>query len=239
VAVAPGELVGLIGPNGAGKTTLVQILAGVSEPSSGRVLLDGRPVDAWPRRARARAVAFVPQDPHVEFPFTVLEIVLMGRTPHLSGLGFAGAADLRIARAALARLGLGDLEARRLDALSGGERQRVFLARALAQEPRTLLLDEPTTHLDLRHQHEILAVVREGVRRRGLAALAVLHDLNLAAVACDRLVLLAGGRVAAAGAAHEVLRRDTIERAFATPVHVAAHGASDVPAVLPLPYRDG
>jgi iron complex transport system ATP-binding protein len=142
-------------------------------------------------------------------------------------------------RAAALRVSIStDWKHRRLDALSGGERQRVFLlARALAQEPRVLLLDEPTTHLDLRHQATILEVVREGVRTRGVAALAVLHDLNLAAVACDRLVLLAGGRVAVAGTAREVLRRDTIEGAFAASVYVGTHGAADVPVVLPLPAR--
>jgi iron complex transport system ATP-binding protein len=237
LVVAPGELVGLIGPNGAGKTTLVRVLSGVTPPDTGRVVLDGRPLAAWAPRERARSIAVVPQDPHVEFPFTVLEIVLMGRAPHLEGLGFAAANDLAIARGALARLDLHGLEDRRLDALSGGERQRVFLARALAQEPRVLLLDEPTTHLDLRHQAAILEVVREGVRARRVAALAVLHDLNLAAVACDWLVLLAGGRVAAAGTAHEVLRRETIERAFATSVYVGTHGQADAPVVLPLPPR--
>jgi iron complex transport system ATP-binding protein len=238
LAVAAGELVGVIGPNGAGKTTLVRMLSGVTPPDAGRVVLDGRPLAAWAPRERAKTIAVVPQDPHVEFPFTVLEIVLMGRAPHLAGLGFAEATDLAIARGALARLDLGGLEDRRLDALSGGERQRVFLARALAQEPRVLLLDEPTTHLDLRHQAAILEVVREGVRTRGVAALAVLHDLNLAAVACDRLVLLAGGRVAAAGTAAEVLRADAIERAFGTTVHVGRHARADVPTILPLPFRD-
>ena len=237
VTIAPGELVGLIGPNGAGKTTLVRLLAGVVRPHTGRVVLGARPLDAWARRERARTVALVPQDPHVEFPFTVLEIVLMGRAPHLSGLGFAGVADVARARAALARLGLDGLEGRRLDALSGGERQRVFLARALAQEPAVLLLDEPTTHLDLRHQGEILDVVREGVRERGVAALAVLHDLNLAAVSCDRLILLAAGRVVATGAPRDVLTRAAIEHAYATPVHVRPHGLADVPAILPLPRR--
>jgi iron complex transport system ATP-binding protein len=233
VELRAGELVGLIGPNGAGKSTLVRLLAGVLPPRSGQVLLDGRPLETWSRRERARALAFVPQDPRIEFPFTVLEVVLMGRTPHLTGLGFASADDLRAARAALARLGLQGVEGRRLDALSGGERQRVFLACALAQAPRLLLLDEPTTHLDLRHQAEILDVVRDGVRTGGLAAMAVLHDLNLAAVACDRLVLLAGGRVAVAGTAAEVLTREAIARTFAAPVHVGVHDVAGVPTVLP------
>jgi len=237
VVIAPGELVGLIGPNGAGKTTLVRVLAGVTRPSAGRVVLGERPLDSWSRRERARIIGLVPQDPRVEFPFTVLEVVLMGRAPHLTGLGFAGPDDVRRARGALARLGLDGVEARKLDTLSGGERQRVFLARALAQDPAVLLLDEPTTHLDLRHQAEILDVVRDGVRARGLAALAVLHDLNLAAVACDRLILIAAGHILAAGPARDVLTRDTIEQAFATTVHVRKHDLADVPAIFPLPRR--
>ena len=236
VAVGRGELVGLLGPNGAGKTTLVRLLAGVLAPDAGAVTLDGRALPRS-RRERARAIAFVPQDPRVEFPFTVMEVVLMGRAPYLSGLGFAAATDLRLARGALAALGVEELAGRRLDSLSGGERQRVFLARALVQEPRALLLDEPTTHLDLRHQGRILDVVRRRARDDGLGALAVLHDLNLAAVACDRLVLLAGGRILADGAARDVLTRARITEAFATDVHVGTHGAADVPAVLPLPPR--
>ncbi len=238
LALSPGELVGLIGPNGAGKTTLVRCLAGVVAPHAGRVLLDGTPLTARTRHERARAIAFVAQDPRVEFPFTALEVVLMGRAPYLRGLGFAAPHDVALARGALAQLELGGLEDRVLDALSGGERQRVFLARALVQEPRVLLLDEPTTHLDLRHQASILEVVRARVRGQGVAALAVLHDLNLAAVACDRLVLLAGGRIVAAGPAGDVLRRETLERAFSARVRVETAGG-DLPAVLPVPLRDG
>jgi iron complex transport system ATP-binding protein len=238
VALHAGELVGLIGPNGAGKTTLVRLLAGVVEPRAGRVLLDGGPLAARSRRERARALAFVPQDPRVEFPFTALEIVLMGRAPYLDGLGFAGARDLALARGALEHLELAGLEGRTLDALSGGERQRVFLARALVQEPRVLLLDEPTTHLDVRHQASILEVVRRRVRANGLAALAVLHDLNLAAIACDRLVLLDGGRIAVEGRASDVLTPEHLATAFGARVHVGRPPADAGPVVLPLPLRD-
>jgi iron complex transport system ATP-binding protein len=234
VALARGEIVGLIGPNGAGKTTLVRVLAGLLPPDHGRVTLQGRAIGAWDARGRARAVAFVPQDPHVEFPFRVLEVALMGRAPHLTGLGFAGPDDLHRTRGALARLGVTELEARRIESLSGGERQRVFLARALAQDAPVLLLDEPTTHLDVHHQVEILEVVRERVREGG-AALAVLHDLNLAAVACDRLVLLAGGRVAASGPASAVLTAERLAGAFQGRLHVGRHDGAGVPAVLPPP----
>ena len=235
VRVARGELVGLIGPNGAGKSTLVRVLAGLVAAPRGQVSLDGVPLAARSHRDRARAIAWVPQDPHLEFPFTVLEVVLMGRAPYLSGLGFAGPHDVHRARQALAALGLADIDDRRLDALSGGERQRVFLARALVQEPAILLLDEPTTHLDLRHQAAILDVVRRRVRDDGLAALTVLHDLNLAAVTCDRLILLAGGRVVVDGPVSAVLTATHVDQAFGARVHVGRHAVADLPVVLPLP----
>jgi iron complex transport system ATP-binding protein len=234
LAVAAGEMVGLIGPNGAGKSTLVRLLAGIEHPDGGIVRLDGRPLTAWTRAERARRVALVPQDPRVEFPYTVLEVVLMGRSPHLSTLALPGRRDLEIARAALARLEVGELEARRMDELSGGERQRVFLARALAQEPAVLLLDEPTTHLDLRHQTQLHDVARERCRQAGVGVLSVLHDLNLAAAYCDRLVLLSKGRVAAAGSPAQVLLPDVLEPAFDTRVLVVPHAVTGRPVVLPV-----
>ena len=149
----------------------------------------------------------MPQDPRVDFPYTVLEVVLMGRAPHLSALALAGPRDLAIARGALAMLEVADLEARAIEELSGGERQRVFLARALAQEPRVLLLDEPTTHLDLRHQIQLCETAQQRCRDDGLAVLTVMHDVNLAAAYCDRLVLLDGGGVACAGPPADGARR--------------------------------
>jgi iron complex transport system ATP-binding protein len=235
LAVAPGEIVGVIGPNGSGKTTLVRLLAGVLRPAGGRVTLAGRPLDALSRRDVARRLAVVPQDSAVEFPFTALEVVLMGRAPHLPPLAFPRARDLDVARRAMGALDVGALEGRALAELSGGERQRVLLARALAQEPAVLLLDEPTTHLDLRHQTGIYDTVRERVRRDGMAVLSVLHDLNLAALYCDRLLLLAGGRIAAGGTPGEVLVAPLLEAAYGVPVHVARHGATGTPVVLPLP----
>jgi len=165
----------------------------------------------------------------------VLEVVLMGRAPHLSLLALPGRDDLRIARAALGRLEVAELEARSIDELSGGERQRVFLARALAQQPRALLLDEPTTHLDLRHQTGLHDVARQLCREQGVAVLSVLHDLNLAAAYCDRLVLLDGGRIACAGSPQEVLEPATLERAFGTRVWVGRHALTQAPVVLPVP----
>ena len=235
LAVAPGELVGVIGPNGSGKTTLLRLLSGVLAPAAGEVRLGGQPLAELRRRTLARQLAVVPQDPVVDFPFTALEVVLMGRAPYLSRLGFPGRHDLEIARAAMAQLDIGRVENRSLDRLSGGERQRVLLARALAQEPEVLLLDEPTTHLDLRHQAGIYDVIAELRQDRGLAVVSVLHDLNLAALYCDRLLLLAGGRVAGEGAPETVLTADALGRAYQTPVWVGVSDATGGRLVLPLP----
>jgi len=237
LAVAAGELVGVIGPNGGGKTTLVRLLSGVLAPAAGTIRLGGRPLAAYRRRELARRLAVVPQDPVLEFPFTALEVVLMGRAPHLSALGFPGAADVALARAAMARLDVAGLEDRPLDRVSGGERQRVLLARALAQGAEVLLLDEPTTHLDVRHQTGIYDVVQELARDSGIAVLSVLHDLNLAALYCDRLVLMSEGRVARAGAPADVLTADALRRAYGADVQVAANALTGAPIVLPRPRR--
>jgi iron complex transport system ATP-binding protein len=237
VAVAPGELLGVIGPNGCGKTTLVRLLSGVLAPQAGSVRFGGVALGAYRRRELARRLAVVPQDATLEFPFTALEVVLMGRAPHLPALGFPRAHDLAVARAAMARLEVAGLEDRPLDRLSGGERQRVLLARALAQEPEVLLLDEPTTHLDLRHQAGIYDVVAELRRTRGIAVISVLHDLNLAALYCDRLVLLAGGRVVREGSPADVLTPDVLGAAYATEVYVGTNPLSGGPVVLPVPRR--
>jgi iron complex transport system ATP-binding protein len=235
VALDAGEMVGVIGPNGAGKSTLVRLLAGILRPSAGALRLRGRPLHAWNGRERARAVAVVSQDPRVDFPYTVLEVVLMGRAPHMSAMALAGPRDLEVARGALRLLEVADLEARSIDELSGGERQRVFLARALAQEPRVLLLDEPTTHLDLRHQTRLHDVARHRCRDDGLAVLTVMHDVNLAAAYCDRLILLDGGRVACAGPPAAVLDGAVLERVFGTRLWVGRHALTQAPVVLPLP----
>lgn len=235
LTVAPGEIVGLVGPNGCGKSTLLRLLAGVLVPASGTVHLDGEPLATRRRADIARLLGVVPQDPSLEFPFLALEVVLMGRTPHLAGFGLPRPRDLAIARAAMAQLEIADIEDRPIDRLSGGERQRVFLARALAQEPEVLLLDEPTTHLDLRHQTGMYDVVQALCRERGLAALAVLHDLNLAAVYCDRLVLMSEGRVRGHGAPDTVLTRETVSAAYGVNVYVGTNELTGDRIVLPLP----
>lgn len=231
LSVAPGEVVGVLGRNGAGKTTLLRVACGALAPDAGRVLLEGRALASTPRRERARSVALVPQDTQVPFPFSVAELVLMGRTPHLGWLGFEGAHDLDVARAAMERMGIGALADRSVLTLSGGERQLAIVARALAQQPRLLLLDEPTAFLDLRHRLEVLTVVRELVAA-GASALVVSHDLGVAARFCDRLVLLGDGRILASGPPREVLTPDLLRAAFGIEVEFAV-ATDGVPVVVP------
>lgn len=224
---------GILGPNGSGKSTLVKALSRVVRPERGVVLLDGK--DLWrlgPRQV-ARQVAVVPQETPVAFDFTVLEVVLMGRSPHLSRLAVEGVEDLRIARAALAWTDTEPLANRRLNQLSSGERQRVALARALAQEPRALLLDEPTAHLDLGYQLELLERLAALNREAGTTLLLVLHDLNLAALFCPRLVLLAAGRVVADGTPEAVLTSERLREVYRAPVTVQPDPVHGRPHVFP------
>ncbi len=211
--VAPGEIVGLLGRNGAGKSTLLRVACGLLVPDAGIVQLDGRPLAERSRRERARAVALVPQETHFPFPFSVVEVVLMGRTPHLGWLGFEGRRDFAAAQTAMAQLGIDALAARSVLSLSGGERQLAVVARALAQQPRLLLLDEPTAFLDLRHRLQVLGRVRELVAA-GASALVVSHDLAVAARACDRIALLADGGILAVGPPSAVLTPALLRASF-------------------------
>jgi iron complex transport system ATP-binding protein len=220
VAAAGGWLA-VIGPNGAGKTTLLRATAGLL-PYRGTILLGGADIRSLRLRERARLVAYVPQQPVLPPNMTVEEYVLLGRTPHLGYLGGPGRRDRERAAEALARLDVARFAARRLASLSGGERQRVVLARALAAEPRVLLLDEPTSMLDIGHQQQMLELV-DGLRREaGLTVLSTLHDLTTAGQYADELVLLDSGRVAAAGPASDVLTPDLITRVYAARVTVTA-----------------
>jgi iron complex transport system ATP-binding protein len=211
--VKPGEVVGLVGPNGSGKTTLLRVATRVLAPNAGEVQFGGKPVSDYSRAELARALATVPQDTSLPYPFSALEVVLMGRAPHQPLLGLDSAADLACARRAMERIDIAELADRSIQKLSGGERQLVMFARALAQEPQVLLLDEPTSFLDLRHRIDLLAAVRERVNDGG-SALVVSHDLGLAARVCDRLVLLANGKIAAQGPPAEVLNPEVLESAF-------------------------
>lgn len=230
-AVTPGEVLAVIGPNSAGKTTLIRLLTKVVRPRAGHVLLHGRPVEALDQRTLARDVAVVPQHVPQAFPFTVEELVLMGRYPHGAGRYFETSEDLEIAREAMAATGVLDLARLPLDELSGGERQRAVLARALAQRPRLLVLDEPTAHLDLRHQAESVALLRRSRGERGMTVLLVSHDLNLAAEVADRLLLLADGRIARLGTPEAVLEESLLESVYGCPVSVDKHPITRRPAV--------
>lgn len=208
-----GELVGVIGPNGAGKSTLLRAVAGVIEPSDGERQLGGRRFEEIPSRERARAVALVPQVAPMAHGFTCLELVLMGRYPHMGRFQIEGASDENIARQAMRLTDTEQFADRTLETLSGGERQRVFIARALAQQPRVLLLDEPTSNLDILHQLRVLGLIREWVAN-GATAIAAVHDLNMAARHCDFLVLLSEGRVIAEGTPQDVLTAENVRRAY-------------------------
>ncbi len=208
-----GRFVGLIGPNGAGKSTLLRAMASVLRYQDGAVSLFGRDLEALSSRRIAELLALLPQSPPYSPGFTAVELVLMGRYPHLGRFQVEGRDDERIAHESMRLTETDAFHERSVDTLSGGERQRVFLARALAQQPQILLLDEPTSNLDILHQLKILSLVRRLVDD-GLTVVTAIHDLNLAARFCDRLVLLEGGRVVADGAPEAVIRPDVVERAF-------------------------
>jgi iron complex transport system ATP-binding protein len=225
--VVPGGTLGLLGPNGSGKSSLLRLLAGVRRPASGAVLLDGVDLRTLRRRDVARRVAVVEQHATTEVDLRVRDVVALGRTPHRAVWGAERPGDRDAVALALERTGLVGAEDRSWHTLSGGERQRVHVARALAQEPRELLLDEPTNHLDVHHQLELLALVR----RLPVTTVVALHDLNLAAMFCDRLVVLAGGRVVADGPPGEVLTAALIADVYRVRAVVTPDGPGGVPAV--------
>jgi iron complex transport system ATP-binding protein len=237
LAAHAGELVALIGPNGAGKSTLLRVLGGLLRPSSGEVTIDGIDIAALDRRRIARHIAVVPQVFETLFPFTVREIVALGRTSRLGPLGTLGADDARAVERALDDIGAADLADRRIDRISGGERQRAVLAMALAQEAGVLLLDEPTAHLDPAHQRATLDRVATLARVRGLAVVAVLHDLNLAAAFASRVVLLADGAVIREGDVGDVITPQLIKEVFGAGLRVVAHDGR--PFVIPEPASMG
>lgn len=237
LAVAPGEVMAIVGPNGAGKSTLLKLLSGDLRPSSGKVLLQGKPLSDWSSREQARLRAVLPQQSRLNFPFTALEVVLLGRMPHGTG---GSRRDYEIALAALSAIGMSHLAQRLYPTLSGGEQQRVQLARVLAQiweapprSKRYLLLDEPTTSLDLAHQQYTLKIARD-FARKGTGVLAILHDLNLAAQYADQVLILREGRQIAWGMPDKVLTSKLIRAAFDLPVLVIPHPQLSCPLIAPV-----
>jgi iron complex transport system ATP-binding protein len=230
--IGEGEVLGLVGPNSSGKTTILRLLSKVHAPVRGEIRFRGAPLAEVRRLALAREVAVVPQEERLAFSISVEELALMGRFPRGAGRLFEGPEDLARAREAMALAGVLELAGHPVDALAGGERQRALLARALAQEPRVLLLDEPTSHLDLRHQRHLLGLLRRLNRERGMTVVFVSHDLNFAADLADRLLLLSGGRAVRLGAPREVLDESVLEAAYGCPVWVERLPSSGRPVVL-------
>jgi len=236
--VPDGSLYAVLGPNGSGKSTLMRALLGTVPVEAGRALVDDREASAWSRRELAQAVGVVPQAETISFPLTVRELVAMGRYPYLGPLGSEREDDRRAIRRALEECDVPDLATRDVTTLSGGELQRVRIARALAQEPRALVLDEPTASLDIRHEMAILELLRAAADG-GKTVLVVTHGLDLAARFADRILLLAGGRVAAEGPPAEVMRSQVLEAVYRWPIAVAPDPATGSPRVTPLRSGEG
>ena len=236
LALQCGELVALLGPNGSGKTTLLKILCGILSPRAGQVQWQSGNLLALHRREIARRIALVPQELNVPFAFTVREMVSLGRTPHIRPMLGESARDRDAIDRALELTETRSLAERVFGELSGGERQRVVIAMALAQEPQVLLLDEPTVHMDINHQVEVLDLIRRLNRERGLTVLATMHDLNLAALYFDRLILLGPGRIVIEGSPREVLSKERVQAVFGADVLVQPHPTcANVPQIVLLP----
>ncbi|MCF8027404.1 MAG: ABC transporter ATP-binding protein [Desulfobacteraceae bacterium] len=235
--VKKGECFILIGPNGSGKTTLMKIMAGLLRPVSGRVQILGRRLKSYGRRDLARRMAFVPQQVPMDFPFRVRDVVLFGRSPHLGTFGLESARDHALADQAMDFTGVARLADRRMDQLSGGERQRVFIARAICQEPELILLDEPTAALDISHQLRVMDLMEKMRNEKSITVIMVSHDVNLAAMYADTLMLLHQGKMIQWGPPDQVLTYETLEAAYGCPLLVDQSPLGPMPRVTPVPGR--
>jgi len=234
-----GELIGLVGPNGSGKTTLLKILDGLLKPKVGSVYLNGRKLQDMRLDEIARMMAMVPQDSIANSEFTVFEIVMMGRTPHLKRFSLEGAEDEKKVKKWMELTETIHLAERRMTEISGGERQRVIIARALAQEPKVLLLDEPTANLDICYQLQIMNLIKDLTRRLNLIAICAIHDLNLAARYCDKLILLSEGKIVAIGKPIEVITAENLRKVFKIDVKIAYDPETDSINIIPIkPLKD-
>jgi iron complex transport system ATP-binding protein len=239
LVITPGELVGVIGPNGSGKSTLARLAAGLVVPNEGTVRVAGHDTRSAPRAELSRALALVPQRDEVAFAYTAWEVVLMGRAPHLGFFGLETKEDARIAADALRACEAWELRGRSFATLSGGEQKRVAIARALAQQTQVLVLDEPTAFLDIHHQVAVLDLVATRVRETRLSALLVVHDLNLAAQYCDRLLLMRAGTVVALGTVAEVMTYRRIRETFGVDVYVGVNELTGARYFVPMRGRAG
>lgn len=236
-SVQGGEFFIIIGPNGSGKTTLMKILTGLHRADSGGVLINGRSVADYRRSDLARKMAFVPQQVPLDFPFLVKDVVLFGRSPHLGTFGLESARDRKIALQAMEFTEVDHLSERRIDQLSGGERQRVFIARAICQEPEIMLLDEPTAALDISHQLKVMDLMEKMKLEKQITVLMVSHDVNLAAMYADTLLLINRGRIVESGPPATVLTYETLEEAYDCPLLVDESPLGSMPRVTPVPGR--
>jgi iron complex transport system ATP-binding protein len=223
LTIEAGSFWCLMGPNGSGKSTLIQLLAGVLRAEAGRIEIQGKPIDTWSRRELARRVAVVPQRFELAFPFTVEEVVLMGRAPHRGALALDTTEDRAIAADAMRATSIEHLSTRRMSELSGGEFKRVVVAKALAQQPQVLLLDEPASHLDIRHQVGLYDLIQAERDRTGMSVLAAVHDLNLAAAYGERFCLLKQGRLVAAGDLEQVMTYNQLRDVFGIDIYVGVN----------------
>ncbi len=235
--VAPGDFFVIIGPNGSGKTTLMKLMAGLEKLPEGKLSILGREIQNYKKKDLARKIAFVPQEVPTDFPFTVLEVVLMGRSPYQGTLGLERARDVEKARQAITFTGISHLADRKLNALSGGERQRVFIARAICQEPEIMLLDEPTASLDLAHQIRIMDLMEKLQQEKKITIVMVSHDLNLAAMYGTRLLLLNKGEIVKIGLPAEVLTFQTLEDAYGCTLLVDENPLGKFPRVNLVPGK--
>jgi iron complex transport system ATP-binding protein len=236
-SVQKGDFFVIIGPNGCGKTTLMKVISGIMKLQKGKLELLGHPIQSYTRKALARTIAFVPQVVPVDFPFTVTEVVLMGRSPYLGMLGIEQENDLKIAKQAMAFTGVEHLAHRKMDQLSGGERQRVFIARAICQEPQVIFLDEPTASLDLAHQVRVMDLMENLKEEKGVTVVMVSHDVNLAAMYGDRLLLLKEGQIVSLGLPSDVLTFQTLEEAYGCILLVDENPLGRFPRVTPVPRK--
>jgi cobalamin transport system ATP-binding protein len=237
LAVHQGEFLSLVGPNGSGKTTLLRLLDRIYVPRKGGILLDGKNIQNYSRTEIARRVAFVPQDTGVLFPFTVMEMVLMGRSPHCRSFAFENEQDHAIAEEMMTLLDITHLAFQPVTALSGGERQRVFVARALAQQPEIILLDEPNAHLDIAHQIDVFSILKKLNTDDNLTIVSVSHDLNLAASYSDRVAMMVTGTLAGIGTPRDVLTEKRIGEVFQTRVLVDTHPFGSSPRITLHPTQ--
>jgi iron complex transport system ATP-binding protein len=236
-SVSNGDFYVVIGPNGSGKTTLMKIISGILKPMDGNVRIQGRIMEEYPRKQLARTIAYVPQMAKTEFPFSVKDVILMGRSPHLGLLGFERKRDMKIAEQAMGFTEVSHLADRRLGELSGGECQRVFIARAICQEPEIMLLDEPTASLDLAHQVRVMDLMERLREERSITVVMVSHDINLAAMYGNRVLLLKRGRIVEMGSPDRVITFDALENAYGCKLLVDENPLGRFPRVTPVPSR--